>query len=581
MYADFYGFTQEPFEAAVDTKFFFLRHALGEILAATEHCIRWRKGLVTITGDAGVGKTMLLAYHKMFVTDDDRKTVYLADPRVAFDQIVEIILKEIGTRPASDSSTEKIDQLHNLLLAEFRHNRTVVLIIDDAQHLPFETLERLHILSNFEAPRQKQKLIQLVLFGQPALDALLNRQDLRHMSERIALRACIPPLTKLESVAYVHHRLHIASRRPASVFSKGALKLLVKAGNGIPRRLNTLCDNALTAGFGYQEPVVSRQVAKEVVAELKGRRSPFVWKLQPRHAVVMASAVLPIILYSTISLRSTNQIGTPPGPVTVAEASGESAMPEAPAQSAAIEPDARSQSNEVSISERMELSETARLLAVLLDSGRVVVGRAQATINNPRVEDKGFSSSVFEGQLRKEFMARTRHDLHNLAVAAMPESAKPLLLRLAFFMQKAVHEAQPLINKKGIGFKGFIPASFGTQVAELFSKDTGLKLRQIGPPGVAPRNPNNQPDEQEEQVLYAIRRNHPRVGDHMIEHPEKNGVHVILPLFYNKQCLVCHGSPKGEMDMSGYEKEGFKDGDLGGAISIALPFQRKIAKGNE
>ena len=229
----------------------------------------------------------------------------------------------------------------------------------------------------------------------------------------------------------------------------------------------------------------------------------------------------------------------------------------------------------------MELSETARLLAVLLDSGRVVVGKAQGTINNPRLEDKGFSSSVFEGQLRKEFMARTRHDLHNLAVAPMPETAKPLLLRLAFFMQKAVHDAQPIINKKGIGFKGFIPATFGTQVAELFSKDTGLKLRQIGPPGVPPRNPNNKPDDQEEQLLYAIQRNHPRVGDHMIEHPDKSGVHVLLPLFYSKQCLACHGSPKGEVDISGYEKEGFKDGDLGGAISITLPFQRKAVKGNE
>ena len=245
------------------------------------------------------------------------------------------------------------------------------------------------------------------------------------------------------------------------------------------------------------------------------------------------------------------------------------------------EPDATSQATDVSIADRMELSETARLLAVLLDSGRVVVARAQATINNPRLGDKGFSSSAFEGQLRKEFMARTRHDLHNLAVASMPEAAKPLLLRLAFFMQKAVHEAQPLINKKGVGFKGFIPASFGTQVAELFSKDAGLKLRQIGPPGIAPRNPNNKPDEQEEEVLYAIRKNHPRVGDHMIEHLNKNGVHVMLPLFYNKQCLACHGSPKGQIDISGYEKEGFKDGDLGGAISITLPFQRKVSKGNE
>ena len=359
------------------------------------------------------------------------------------------------------------------------------------------------------------------------------------------------------------------------------LIVLVKAAHGIPERLNTLCENALTTGFGYQEPVVSPKTAKEVIADLQGRRSPLMWRIQPRYAGVMVSVALPIILYSALSLHSRDQTEGNPQLSTVAEPPAEVGATETQAKVGVTEPDATSQAPDVLIADRMELSETARLLAVLLDSGRVVVARAQATINNPRVEDKGFSSSVFEGQLRTEFMARTRHDLHNLAVASMPEAAKPLLLRLAFYMQKAVHEAQPIINKKGIGFKGFIPASFGTQVAELFSKDTGLKLRQIGPPGVEPRNPNNKPDDQEEQVLYAIRKTHPRVGDHMIEHPNQNGVHVMLPLFYNKQCLACHGSPKGQIDISGYEKEGFKDGDLGGAISITLPFQRKVAKGNE
>jgi len=239
--------------------------------------------------------------------------------------------------------------------------------------------------------------------------------------------------------------------------------------------------------------------------------------------------------------------------------------------------------NDLSPTERMELSETARLLAVLLDSGRIVLGRAQSTINNPRIGDKGFSSNVFEGQLRKEFQTRTRHDLHNLAVAPMPESAKHLLLRLAFFMQKAVHDAQPEINKKGIGFKGFIPATFGTQVALSFSKDTGLRLRQIGPPGTEPRNPNNKPNEQEEQLLYAVQKNHPRVGDHIVEQQlaDSRGVRVMLPLFYSRQCLACHGNPKGQVDISGYPKEGFKEGDLGGAISIVLSAQNKLTKSSE
>jgi hypothetical protein len=227
-----------------------------------------------------------------------------------------------------------------------------------------------------------------------------------------------------------------------------------------------------------------------------------------------------------------------------------------------------------------EFGETARLLAVLLDSGRMVLGRAQSTINNPRLEDKGFSSSVFEARLRKEFLTRTGYDLQGLAHAAMPERAKPLLIKLAGFMQKAVQDVQADINKKGIGFKGFIPATFGTKVAAAFSKETGVKLRQIGPPEVEPRNPDNKPDEQETMALFTIQRSHPRAGDHIIEQRlSDNSVRVLLPLFYTKACLACHGKPKGELDISGYEKEGYKEGDLGGAISVIIPAGAKSLEG--
>jgi hypothetical protein len=237
------------------------------------------------------------------------------------------------------------------------------------------------------------------------------------------------------------------------------------------------------------------------------------------------------------------------------------------------------ESGETSAEEKAELIETARLLAVLLDSGRVVIGKAQPAINNPRLEDKGFSSAVFEGQIRKEFLARTGHDLRNLAPAQMPERAKSLLVRLAFFMQKAVQEAQSLINQKGIGFKGFIPATFATRVAEKFSKDTGLTLRQIGPPTVEPRNSNNKPDEQEKRALLVMQKSHPRVGDHIVEQQSGNrSVGVLLPLFYTKQCLGCHGTPKGTVDISGYEREGFKEGDIGGAISVMLPVDNRLLK---
>ena len=598
MYTRFYGFTTEPFQNTPDLDFLFLSPNHKEALACIEYGIAQRKGFIAITGEVGVGKTILLRCYLTKVDASKQKTIYILNPRVSFDSLLSTILKELGAEPVAGPATQKLNQLHEVLIAEYRNDHTVVLIIDEAQNIPIETLESIRMLSNLETATEK--LIQIVLVGEPELDALLNRHELRQVRERIVLRARIAPLTKTESEDYIDHRLSLVRREPRAVFSKQALDRIVKSANGIPRRLNVLCDAVLITGFGYRQAIITGRIADEAIAGFHGSsRSQPARRLQTRYAVGMLSVVLMVVFYLfylsaipgiTVSGPSedTNQNKKAAKPVVGSIGTDQQLARDTrptdsvPPARLVSEPDAK-QGNDPSPAERMELSETARLLAVLLDCGRVVVGRAQPTINNPRLEDKGFSSTVFEGQLRKEFLSRTRHDLHNLASAPMPESAKPLLLRLAFFMQKAVHDVQPDINKKGIGFKGFIPATFGTQVAHSFSKDTGLKLRQIGPPGTAPRNPNNKPNEEEEQLLYAVRKNHPRVGDHIVEQQlaDGRGVRVMLPLFYNKQCLACHGSPKGEVDISGYEKEGFKEGDLGGAISIVLSAQNKLTKSSE
>ena len=595
MYSRFYGFTTEPFQNTPDLDFLFLSTNHKEALACIEYGIRQRKGFIAITGEAGVGKTIILRSYLTKADAHKQKTIYILNPRVSFDSVLTTILKELSAEPVAGPATQKLNQLHEVLIAEYRNDHTVVLIIDEAQNMPIETLESIRLLLNLETA--KEKLIQMVLVGQPELDTLLNRYELRQVRERIALRARIAPLTKTESEDYIDHRLSLVRGEPRAVFSKQALDRIVKSANGIPRRLNILCDAVLIAGFEYRQAIISDRIAKEAIAVFNGLSRP-ARRLQPRYAVGMLSVVLMVVFYLVY-------LSTMPG-ITVSGPSEDTVQRKEPQKPVlgTIGPDqlfARDrdpdsvpparlvselepkEGNDLSPEERMELSETARLLAVLLDSGRVVLGRAQPTINNPRIGDKGFSSSVFEGQLRAEFQTRTRHDLHNLAVAPMPESAKHLLLRLAFFMQKAVHDVQPDINKKGIGFKGFIPATFGTQVAYSFSKDTGLKLRQIGPPGTEPRNPDNKPNEQEEQLLYAVQKNHPRVGDHIVEQQlaDIRGVRVMLPLFYSKQCLACHGNPKGQVDISGYPKEGFKEGDLGGAISIVLSAQKKLTKSSE
>lgn len=596
MYTRFYGFATEPFQNTPDLDFLFLSPNHKEALACIEYGIRQRKGFIAITGEVGVGKTIILRSYLTKVDANKQKTIYILNPRVSFDSLLTTILKELSAEPVAGPATQKLNQLHEVLIAEYRNDHTVVLIIDEAQNIPIETLDSIRVLSNLETPTEK--LIQMVLVGEPELDALLNRSELRQVRERIVLRARIAPLTKTESEDYIEHRLSLVRSEPRAVFSKQALDRIVKSGKGIPRKLNILCDAVLITGFGYRQALISGGIAKEAIAVFNGsNRSQPARKLHSRYAVgmlVLAVAFYLIYLSAvpgiTVSGPSedTDQNKELPKPVLGSIGTDQLSARDTrhtdsvPPAHLVSELDAKVV-RDLSPTERMELSETARLLAVLLDSGRVVVGRAQAAINNPRLEDKGFSSNVFEGQLRKEFQARTRHDLHNLAGAPMPESAKPLLLRLSFFMQKAVHDVQLDINKKGIGFKGFIPATFGTQVALSFSKDTGLKLRQIGPPGKEPRNPNNKPDDEEELLLYAVQKNHPRVGDHIVEQQlaDRRGVRVMLPLFYSKQCLACHGNPKGEVDISGYEKEGFKEGDLGGAISIVLSAQNKLTKSSE
>jgi len=597
MYSRFYGFTTEPFQNTPDLDFLFLSPNHKEALACIEYGIQQRKGFIAVTGEAGVGKTIILRSYLTKVDAQKQKTIYVLNPKLTFDSLLTTILKELSAEPVAGIAAQKLNQLHEVLIAEYRNDHTVVLIIDEAQHIPIETLESIRMLSNMETATEK--LIQIVLVGQPELDALLNRSELRHVRERIALRARIAPLTKTESEEYIDHRLNLVSREPRSVFSKQALDRIVKSANGIPRRLNILCDAVLITGFGYRHAIISGGIAKEAIAVFNGsHRSQPARRLQPRYALGLLSLVVAVAFYLlylsaipsiTVSglSEATDQNKAPLRPVLgnigtdQVFASDTRQADSLPPARLVSELDAKGR--DLSPMERMELSETARLLAVLLDSGRVVVGRAQPAINNPRLEDKGFTASAFEAQLRREFQARTRHDLHHLAGAPMPESAKPLLLRLSFFMQKAVHDVQPDINKKGIGFKGFIPATFGTQVAHSFSKDTGLKLRQIGPPGKEPRNPGNKPDDEEELLLYAVQKNHPRVGDHIVEQQltDHRGVRVMLPLFYSRQCLACHGNPKGEVDISGYEKEGFKEGDLGGAISIVLTAQNKLTKSSE
>lgn len=225
-----------------------------------------------------------------------------------------------------------------------------------------------------------------------------------------------------------------------------------------------------------------------------------------------------------------------------------------------------------SLAAEADAVETGRLLAILLDAGRVTVGANLPLINDPEKGDKGFTPEVFEKQLTAKFKERSGVDLANLKGEKVPEMAKKLLPELVDASKKTVADYQPVINKKGVGFKGFIPATFGTQAAAKFTAKSGTYLKQTTVDALL-RNPKNKADEFEAGVLKKFADpSYPRAGEKIVSETVDGGksVRVMLPLFYGKGCLGCHGEPKGEKDVSGYMKEGAKEGDLGGGISVKL-----------
>ncbi len=163
-----------------------------------------------------------------------------------------------------------VNRLLLVFVEEYKKGHNFVLIIDEAQNMPFETLENLRMLSNLET--STDKLIQILLIGQPEFEKMLDQSNLRQLKQRITIRATLSPLTRQESMAYIRHRLTKANAVSTTVFTKGALKLIVKKAKGVPRILNILCDNALITGYGYQQRPVTPGIVREVIADFEGKR---------------------------------------------------------------------------------------------------------------------------------------------------------------------------------------------------------------------------------------------------------------------------------------------------------------------
>jgi Protein of unknown function (DUF3365) len=221
-----------------------------------------------------------------------------------------------------------------------------------------------------------------------------------------------------------------------------------------------------------------------------------------------------------------------------------------------------------------EVEQSAYLLVMLLDSARLVVDRNQTLINDRQLGEKGFTPEVFESQVIEELRMRTGVDMRSFGEASVPSLARRLLPILMQVSKETVASAQLVINQRGIAYKNFIPANFARLAASRFSAKSHIILKQVA---LHPRNPKNTPDFYEETVLGRWM-NQPgpvQPQSESLEAAETGKIfRMMVPLYYEKHCLECHGTPAGILDISGYPREGSREGDLAGAISVLIPVSR-------
>jgi general secretion pathway protein A len=278
MYLDFFKFKKNPFHITPDPDFLFLSRSHREASASIFYGIEERKGFVAVTGEVGVGKTTILRSYLEGTDPEKIKIVYIFNAALSFDRLLKQIASELGIPVDDQATSDLVDSLFHFLIDEYKNDRNIVLIIDEAQNMPVGTLERLRMLSNLET--SQDKLLQIILVGQPEFEEKLNLPELRQLKQRIAIRCRIDALTREESLAYIQHRLMKASLFHNQVFTKDVLKRIVQEAKGIPRIINILCDNALITAFGYQRNPVDKKILKEVIKDFQGgkSRSSFRWK---------------------------------------------------------------------------------------------------------------------------------------------------------------------------------------------------------------------------------------------------------------------------------------------------------------
>ena len=284
MYCNFFGFSEKPFDVTPDPKFLYLTPGHRETLASLTYGIRERRGFITIVGEVGTGKTTLLNA-VLDRLDEKTKVAYIFNTDVTFDQMLTMALVDLGLA-RSDETPSKVEAVHRLndfAIRQLAGGGNVVLIVDEAQNLDRRSMEGLRLLSNLET--RKHKLIQIVLSGQPELDAKLSRPELRQLAQRISLRRYITPLREKETYDYIQHRLGVANYSGGGLFSRRTRQMIWEYSGGVPRKINILCDNALLIAYAVRKKRIKASIVGEAIRDLSW--SPFSEAIEGRGTTPM------------------------------------------------------------------------------------------------------------------------------------------------------------------------------------------------------------------------------------------------------------------------------------------------------
>jgi len=267
MYTEFYGLREKPFSLSPDPRFLFLSDSHREALAHLLYGIEQGEGFIAITGEVGTGKTTLCRTLLQRL-EPGSEIAFLFNPQLSGLELLQAITAEFGLPTEGQSRRDLMEQLDRFLLTKKQEGRRVLLLIDEAQNLDSEALEQVRLLSNLET--ETQKLIQIVLIGQPELDAMLESPHLRQLRQRISVRWRLSPLSAAETREYVRHRLRVAAGGPREIFTELALREVHRRSGGIPRVVNRLCDRALLAGYSEGAGEIGLGTVAAAQRELEG-----------------------------------------------------------------------------------------------------------------------------------------------------------------------------------------------------------------------------------------------------------------------------------------------------------------------